>query len=58
MAHVILGGLFTSTILNMLVVPAVFVKFGWEREEVFDRQQEAREAVFVDQQVPEPWEKR
>jgi Cu/Ag efflux pump CusA len=28
MAYVILGGLFTSTILNMIVVPAVFAKFG------------------------------
>jgi len=41
MAHVILGGLFTSTILNMLVVPTVFAKFGWESEEA---RQLAREA--------------
>jgi len=38
MAHVILGGLFTSTFLNMIVVPTLFIKFGWEREEVFVRQ--------------------
>jgi CzcA family heavy metal efflux pump len=38
MAHVILGGLFTSTLLNMLVVPTFFAKWGWESEEVFARQ--------------------
>jgi len=58
MAYVILGGLFTSTILNMLVVPAVFAKFGWEREEVFERQQEARETVFLTKDLPEHSEKR
>jgi hypothetical protein len=58
MAYVILGGVFTSTILNMLVVPAVFAKFGWEREEVFARQQEARETVFLTKDLPEHSEKR
>jgi CzcA family heavy metal efflux pump len=58
MAYVILGGLFTSTILNMIVVPAVFAKFGWEREEVFERQQEARETVFPTKDIPEHSEKR
>jgi len=38
MAQVILGGLFTSTFLNMIVVPVLYVKYGWEREEVFVRQ--------------------
>lgn len=38
MAHVILGGLFTSTFLNMIVVPVLYTKYGWEREEVFVRQ--------------------
>jgi len=38
MAQVILGGLFTSTILNMLVVPVLYVKYGWEKDEVFVRQ--------------------
>ena len=28
MAIVILGGLFTSTVLNMIVVPSLFYKFG------------------------------
>ena len=28
MAIVILGGLFTSTLLNMLVLPALYLKFG------------------------------
>ena len=38
MAQVILGGLFTSTFLNMIVVPVLYLKYGWEREEVFARQ--------------------
>jgi CzcA family heavy metal efflux pump len=38
MAQVILGGLFTSTFLNMIVVPALYLKYGWERDEVFVRQ--------------------
>jgi len=38
MAHVILGGLFTSTFLNMIVVPVLYLKYGWESEEVFVRQ--------------------
>jgi hypothetical protein len=35
---VILGGLFTSTVLNMIVVPVLYLKYGWEKEEVFERQ--------------------
>jgi len=38
MAQVILGGLFTSTLLNMIVVPVLYVKYGWEKDEVFIRQ--------------------
>lgn len=38
MAYVILGGLATSTFLNMLVVPTLYLKWGWEKEEVFKRQ--------------------
>jgi CzcA family heavy metal efflux pump len=38
MAQVILGGLFTSTILNMIVVPVLYLKYGWEKEESFSRQ--------------------
>jgi CzcA family heavy metal efflux pump len=38
MAHVILGGLFTSTVLNMLIVPVLYSRYGWEKEEVFVRQ--------------------
>ncbi len=38
MAQVILGGLFTSTVLNMIVVPVLYLKYGWEKEEVFERQ--------------------
>jgi len=43
MAHVILGGLFTSTVLNMIVVPTFFAKWGWEKDVVFARQLEAAE---------------
>ena len=38
MAQVILGGLFTSTVLNMIVVPVLYLKYGWEKEAVFVRQ--------------------
>ena len=38
MAYVILGGLATSTFLNMIVVPTLFMRYGWETEEVFVRQ--------------------
>ena len=38
MAQVILGGLFTSTVLNMIVVPVLYLKYGWEKEEVFVQQ--------------------
>ncbi|OGP91068.1 MAG: hypothetical protein A2156_06620 [Deltaproteobacteria bacterium RBG_16_48_10] len=41
MAHVILGGLLTSTVLNMIVVPTFFAKWGWEKDAVFERQMEA-----------------
>jgi len=41
MAHVILGGLFTSTVLNMIVVPTFFAKWGWEKDAAFARQMEA-----------------
>ncbi len=38
MAYVILGGLVTSTFLNMIVVPTLFMRYGWEEEEIFQRQ--------------------
>jgi CzcA family heavy metal efflux pump len=38
MAQVILGGLFTSTFLNMIVVPVLYMKYGWETDEVFVQQ--------------------
>jgi len=38
MAQVILGGLFTSTFLNMIVVPVLYLKYGWESDEVFIQQ--------------------
>ena len=38
MANVMLGGLATSTFLNMIIIPVLFIKYGWEKEEVFVRQ--------------------
>jgi Cu/Ag efflux pump CusA len=58
MAHVILGGLLTSTVLNMIVVPTVFARFGWERDEVFERQRGAQTPVFLGERNPESWEQR
>jgi CzcA family heavy metal efflux pump len=56
MAHVILGGLLTSTVLNMLVVPTVFARFGWESDEAFERQRGAQTAVFLGEGGQEPWQ--
>ena len=58
MAHVILGGLLTSTVLNMLVVPTVFSKLGWESEEAFDRERRRQAPPFLGEHIPEPWEGR
>ena len=38
MASIILGGLVTSTFLNMLVVPTLYLKWGWDPEEAWERQ--------------------
>lgn len=38
MAYVILGGLATSTFLNMLVVPTLYLKWGWDPEEAWQHQ--------------------
>src|SRR5437867_3886882 len=38
LAHVILAGLFTATVLNMIIVPVLYSKYGWEKDEVFVRQ--------------------
>ena len=48
MAHVILGGLFTSTFLNMIVVPTLFMRYGWEKDEVFVRQLAIERGEFLD----------
>jgi CzcA family heavy metal efflux pump len=48
MAQVILGGLFTSTFLNMIVVPALYLKYGWERDEVFVRQLAIEKGEILD----------
>jgi len=53
MAHVILGGLLTSTVLNMLVVPTVFARFGWESDEAFERQRGAQAAVLLGERMSE-----
>jgi CzcA family heavy metal efflux pump len=47
MAHVILGGLFTSTFMNMIVVPVLYLKYGWEKEEVFVRQLAIERGEFL-----------
>ena len=56
MAHVILGGLLTSTVLNMLVVPTVFARFGWESDEAFEVQRGAQTGVFLGEGGQEPWQ--
>ena len=56
MAHVILGGLLTSTVLNMLVVPTVFARFGWESDEAFGMQRGAQTPVFLGEGGQEPWQ--
>ena len=38
MAVVIIGGLATSTFLNMLVVPTLYRKWGWDPDEAWERQ--------------------
>jgi Cu/Ag efflux pump CusA len=37
MAIVILGGLVTSTLLNLLVMPSLYLRFGRSRGHVFNR---------------------
>jgi CzcA family heavy metal efflux pump len=56
MAHVILGGLLTSTVLNMLVVPTVFARFGWETDEAFEVQRGTQTGVFLGEGGQEPWQ--
>jgi Cu/Ag efflux pump CusA len=48
MAYVILGGLVTSTFLNMLVVPALYVKWGWDPEEAWQRQLALERGEFLE----------
>ena len=47
MAQVILGGLFTSTFLNMIVMPVLYLKYGWEKEEIFARQLAIERGEFL-----------
>jgi len=48
MAYVMLGGLSTSTFLNMIIIPVLFIKYGWEKEEVFARQLAVERGEFLD----------
>lgn len=56
LAHVILGGLFTSTFLNLIVVPVLFMRYGWERDEGVSEQEimdeEIKEAQGLKGQAP------
>jgi hypothetical protein len=54
MAYVILGGLVTSTFLNLLVVPTLFLKWGWDPEESWQRQLAQERGEFLDFQEPAP----
>jgi len=54
MAYVILGGLATSTFLNMLVVPTLYLKWGWDSEEAWQRQLALERGEFLDFQEPVP----
>ena len=48
MAYVILGGLATSTFLNMLVVPTLYLKWGWDPEEAWQHQRASEKGEFLD----------
>ena len=52
MAYVILGGLATSTFLNMLVVPTLYLKWGWDSEDAWQRQLALDRGEFLDFQEP------
>ncbi|MCZ6480895.1 MAG: efflux RND transporter permease subunit, partial [candidate division NC10 bacterium] len=54
MAYVIIGGLATSTFLNMLVVPTLYLKWGWDSEEVWQRQLALERGEFLDFHEPVP----
>ncbi|MFQ5846926.1 MAG: efflux RND transporter permease subunit [Candidatus Methylomirabilales bacterium] len=48
MAYVILGGLATSTFLNMLVVPTLYLKWGWDPEEAWQHQLIVERGEFLE----------
>jgi len=54
MAYVILGGLTTSTLLNMLVVPTLYLKWGWDSEQAWERQLALERGEFLDIYEPVP----
>ena len=45
MAIVILGGLVTSTLLNLFIIPSLYLKFGKSRHEVRELQLAGRDAA-------------
>lgn len=48
MAYVILGGLATSTFLNMLVVPTLYLKWGWDSEKAWEQQLAMERGDFLE----------
>ena len=48
MAYVILGGLASSTFLNMLVVPSLYLKWGWDSEGAWQRQLALEKGEFIE----------
>jgi CzcA family heavy metal efflux pump len=52
LAVVILGGLFTSTLLNLFVVPSLYLRFGQSRRA---RQEQAAAALQLETAAPGPW---
>ena len=48
MAYVILGGLVTSTFMNMLVVPALYLKWGWDSEKAWEQQLAMERGDFLE----------
>ncbi len=55
MAYVIIGGLATSTFLNMLVVPTLYLKWGWDSEEVWQRQLALESGGLLDWEPAPPF---
>ncbi len=52
MAYVILGGLASSTFLNMLVVPTLYLRWGWDPEKAWQRQLAVEKGEFIEPPLP------